>query len=49
MKGYMGALQANKIKMDPDLIYPGNISIESGKTGQNIFYPCQILLMQFLP
>ena len=35
MKGYMGALQANKIKMDPDLIYPGNISIESGKAGAN--------------
>jgi LacI family transcriptional regulator len=37
MKGYMGALQANKIKMDPDLIYPGNISIESGKTGTEYF------------
>jgi LacI family transcriptional regulator len=37
MKGYMGALQANKIKMDPDLIYPGNISIESGKTGADYF------------
>jgi LacI family transcriptional regulator len=37
MKGYMGALQANKIKMDPDLIYPGNISIESGKTGTDYF------------
>ena len=33
----MGALQANKIKMDPDLIYPGNISIESGKTGTEYF------------
>ena len=37
MKGYMGALQANKIKIDPDLIYPGNISIESGKTGTEYF------------
>ena len=37
MKGYMGALQANKIKMDPDLIYAGNISIESGKTGASYF------------
>ncbi|TMI92901.1 MAG: LacI family transcriptional regulator, partial [Bacteroidetes bacterium] len=38
MKGYMGALQANKIKMDPDLIYPGgNISIESGKIGAEYF------------
>ena len=37
MKGYMGALQANKIKMDPDLIYAGNISIESGKAGAEYF------------
>jgi LacI family transcriptional regulator len=37
MKGYMGALQANKIKMDPDLIYPGNISIKSGNAGADHF------------
>jgi LacI family transcriptional regulator len=37
MKGYMGALQANKIKPDPHLIYTGNISIESGKTGAEYF------------
>ena len=37
MKGYMGALQANKLKMDPALIYPGNISIESGKMGADHF------------
>lgn len=37
MKGYTEALQANKIKIDPDLIYPGNISIESGKTGTEYF------------
>src|SRR6186997_2511193 len=35
--GYMEALQANKVKIDPDLIYPGNISIESGKTGTEYF------------
>jgi LacI family transcriptional regulator len=29
----MGALQANKIKVEPTLIYNGNISIESGKEG----------------
>ena len=33
----MEALQANKVKIDPDLIYPGNISIESGKTGTEYF------------
>ena len=33
LKGYMGALQANKIEIDPSLIYSGNISIESGKEG----------------
>jgi LacI family transcriptional regulator len=33
LKGYMGALQANKIEIDHSLIYPGNISIESGKKG----------------
>lgn len=33
LKGFMGALQANKIPWDPALIFPGNISIESGKEG----------------
>lgn len=33
LKGYMGALQAHKIKIDHSLIYTGNISIESGKKG----------------
>jgi len=33
LKGYMGALQANKIEIDPSLIYNGNISIDSGKEG----------------
>jgi LacI family transcriptional regulator len=33
LKGYMGALQANKIEIDTSLIYNGNISIESGKEG----------------
>ena len=34
----MGALQANKIKTDPSLIYTGNISIESGKEGVRHFW-----------
>jgi LacI family transcriptional regulator, galactose operon repressor len=33
LKGYMGALQAHKIKIDHSLVYTGNISIESGKQG----------------
>lgn len=33
LKGYMGALQSNKIEIDPSLIVNGNISIESGKQG----------------
>jgi LacI family transcriptional regulator len=37
LKGYMAALQANNLKLDPDLVYPGNISIESGKAGANYF------------
>ncbi len=31
LKGYMGALQAHNMKIDPELIFPGNISIESGR------------------
>ena len=38
LKGYMGALQANKIKVEPSLIYSGNISIESGKEGVRHFW-----------
>ena len=38
LKGYMGALQANKIEFDPSLIYNGNISIESGKEGVRHFF-----------
>jgi LacI family transcriptional regulator len=38
LRGYMGALQANKIKVDPALIYNGNISIESGKEGVRHFW-----------
>ncbi|HEY2722474.1 MAG TPA: LacI family DNA-binding transcriptional regulator [Chitinophagaceae bacterium] len=33
LKGYMGALQAHKKKIDHSLIYNGNISIESGRKG----------------
>jgi len=33
LKGYMGALQAHKLTIDQSLIYPGNISIESGRNG----------------
>ena len=37
LKGYMGALQANKIKVDPSLVTDGNISIESGRAGVRKF------------
>jgi LacI family transcriptional regulator len=33
LKGYMGALQANKIEIDHSLICNGNVSIESGREG----------------
>ena len=33
LKGYLGALQANKIEFDHSLIYSGNVSIESGREG----------------
>jgi len=33
LQGYIGALQANKIEVDPSLICSGNISIESGREG----------------
>jgi LacI family transcriptional regulator len=32
LKGYQAALQAYKIRADYELIYPGNVSIESGKS-----------------
>ncbi len=41
LKGYMGALQANKIKVEPSLIYAGNISIESGREGVRHFWDRQ--------
>ncbi|HXB44874.1 MAG TPA: LacI family DNA-binding transcriptional regulator [Puia sp.] len=31
LKGYLGALHANKIKVKKKYIYPGNVSIESGR------------------
>jgi LacI family transcriptional regulator len=37
----MGALQANKIKIDHSLIYNGNISIESGRKGTSHFLSMQ--------
>jgi LacI family transcriptional regulator len=37
LKGYMGALQANKIKVDFDLIYSGNVTIEAGKMAIKYF------------
>ena len=37
LKGYMGALQANKMKIDQSIIYNGNVSIESGKEGARHF------------
>ena len=37
LKGYMGALQAHKMKIDHSLIYHGNVSIESGKKGTSHF------------
>ena len=37
LKGYMGALQANKIMVDADLIYMGDVSIEAGKRAIKYF------------
>ncbi len=37
LKGYMGALQANKIAVDHDLIYNGNVTIEDGKMAIQYF------------
>jgi LacI family transcriptional regulator len=31
LKGYMAAIRANKLQVDPGLIYAGDVSIESGK------------------
>lgn len=38
LQGYAGALSANKIKVDKKLIYPGNISIESGRLAVDYFF-----------
>ena len=38
LKGYMGALQANKIMVDADLIYMGDVSIEAGKRAIKYFF-----------
>jgi len=38
LKGYMGALQAYKIKADFDLIYTGDVSIEAGKAAIKHFF-----------
>ncbi len=37
LKGYMGALQANNRKVKKDLIYTGNVSIESGRQAARHF------------
>jgi LacI family transcriptional regulator, galactose operon repressor len=37
IRGYMNALKAYKINPDDSLIYPGTISIESGKAGIDFF------------
>jgi LacI family transcriptional regulator len=36
-KGYMAALQVNNLPYDPALVYPGSISIESGKEAGSYF------------
>ena len=41
LKGYMGALQANKREIDLSLIFSGNISIESGRKGAEHFFSMQ--------
>lgn len=41
LKGYMGALQAHKIKIDHSLIYNGNVSIASGRKGTSHFLSLQ--------
>ena len=37
IRGYRDALRANGINIEPGLIFPGNISIETGKTGTEYF------------
>ncbi|HEX4851699.1 MAG TPA: substrate-binding domain-containing protein, partial [Puia sp.] len=37
LKGYMAALQANNLKINQSLIYPGNISIEAGREAVSHF------------
>lgn len=38
LKGYMAALAANNIPFDADLVYAGNVSIESGKEAVRYFF-----------
>jgi LacI family transcriptional regulator len=38
LKGYTAALEANGISVDPRLIYPGKVSIESGKEAVKHFF-----------
>ena len=38
LKGYTDALKKNKLKLDKKLIYPGNISIESGREAIDYFF-----------
>ena len=37
IEGYRDALRSGGMNIDPNLIYPGNISIETGKTGTEYF------------
>jgi LacI family transcriptional regulator len=37
LRGYLGAIQANKMKVDFDLIYSGDLSIDSGKAAVHEF------------
>jgi LacI family transcriptional regulator len=37
LKGYMAALQANNMRIDQNLIYNGNITIEAGREAGNYF------------
>jgi len=37
LKGYMSALQANNMKINHHFIYPGNVSIESGRDAATYF------------
>jgi len=37
LKGYMAALQAHNIKINPRYVYPGNVSIQSGREAATYF------------